>query len=178
MLIFLNGMQKVLSPRPTNRRSLALVCAALVLTVACGGSFAEARRCQMNEDIRVEIVPSDLRIPGFARFAIVVNTEDQGHIELSQFDISGATYVESDHFSTYLRLVISPTESPVDARWEHSAGVVDSVRCTLGEYVVEGLVDDGTARLRLGGIESTRPVPEGESGAQLIGPLEMYIAQP
>lgn len=141
-----------------------------MLAGACGDSVSDGRGCQVSEGVRIETVPAG-RLPDVS--AIVTN-EDGDAIELARMTVpNDATYVERGFLGSYLRFVISRTDAPTEVLWKDPAGVVDSVKCTLGDHIVEGLVDDGTAELWLDGVKSNRPVAMGEG--LLSGPVELFV---
>ena len=169
------GIGRALTLYQTIKRLVILISATTALAVSCADSVTESHQCRLNEQVRIEPAPANgLLIP---RFSIIAETQHDKSTELAQFPAeSDATYVEQSLFGSYLRAVISRTDPPLAVSWEDQTGVVDPVVCTLGEFLIVGLVDDGTARMRLDGAESTRPVPSGNG--VLVGPAEVFVSDP
>ncbi len=174
--IFLIGIGRFLTLYQAIRRFFVLVSATITLTVSCAGSSSDSHQCRLNEQVWIEVKQGN----GLSgdRFTIVaVSPQYDEPIELGQFSGStNATYVETGLYGSSLRAVIYRNDPPFAVSWEDETGAVDPVVCTLGQYLIVGLVDDGTARMQLDGVEATRPVASGEG--LLVGPAVVFVSGP
>ena len=163
-------------------RLVVLASVATALVVSCADSVTESRQCRLNEQIWLEESPDE--VPWLSRFGIIaVSPQYDEPIEFGQI-IAGetdSTYLESSLFGSYLRAVFYRINQrndppPYLVSWEGRTGIVDPVTCVLDKFLIVGIVDDGTARMRFDGVEATRPVASG--GGSFSGPAAGLVSSP